>query len=260
MASVDELGNILRFPIPVTIILGVAAYAVIFILFSGVLASIYRLAALGEDRPGLVHLRMDGPAKRVFFAFLVLALINAIVWGLALNIGLSLAGNTWADVLQACGRLIEISAQSNASGELSAQDIEGIAAPITSFGYGPLIAALLSIYINIKLVPFAAGSAVENRLWLFGSLARTTGHFWSIIGISILLFLLILVIAIIFQIVMMVVQLLAVVLIAQGSVLAIVGAVLLFAIFPASIWYGAFTYALQFGLPAIIYRRLTAGA
>ncbi len=260
LASMDEAGDILRLPLPVTIILGIVAYILIFLLMSGVLASIYRLAALGEDRRGVFQLRMDGPAKRVFFAFFVQALINLIIWVVALSIGLSMNGASWGDFLVACQQVIDVAAGSNSSGELAAQDIEVFTAPSRVLGLAPLIAFVLLFYVNIKLAPFAAGSAAENRLWLVGSFVKTTGHFWSILGITILLFLLMIVIAIIFQIVMFVVQMLSIAMMAQGSALAILGVILSIAIIPAMLWYGGFIYALQFGLQGIIYRRLTTGA
>lgn len=258
--SSEELGDILRFPAPFAMMLGLAAYVLVFFLFSGVLASIYRLAALGEDRRGIFQLRMDGPAKRVFFAFVILALINLVIWVVALGAGFSISGTSSSEFVESVNHLMTLAATAEPGGSINISDSESYMPLYKVCGYSALIAAVLMFYINIKLVPFAAGSAAENRLWLIGSFAKTTGHFWSILGLMILLFLLMIVIAIIFQIIVVIIQLLAMMLLAQGSALAIIGAVLFLALVPAMIWYMAFTYALQFGLQGIIYRRLKTGA
>lgn len=258
LESSEELGDILRFPAPVAAIIGLAAYILVFLLMSGVLASIYRLAALGEDRPGVFQLRMDGPAKRVFFALIILALINLIVWVVSLNIGLSVRGSSWEELFSGFRHLVALPAATDSNGGALIGNEEALGW-FQAYFYSSLIAIIPLIYVNVKLVPFVAGSAAENRLWLIGSFVKTTGHFWSLIGISILMVLLIIVIAIAFQLVMMIVQLLSVALIALGSGFTILGGILIFAIFPASIWYSGFVYALQFGVQGIIYRRLKTG-
>lgn len=255
-----ETGDILRFPLPITVILGLVAYILMFLLFSGVLASIYRLAALGEDRPGVFQLRMDGPAKRVFFAFVILALVNFIVWSVSVTIGLSITGSSWGEIANGFRQLIESPTLAEFDGNLAVGNNQDFAALIEVYFFSSLLAIIPLLYVNVKLVPFAAGSAAENRLWLIGSLVKTTGHFWSMIGVIILLFIALIVTSIVFQVVMIIVMMLAGAFVAQGSGLAIVGAILFFAMFPASIWFSAFFYAVRLSLPAIIYRRLMTDA
>ena len=260
LESFEEVQDVFRFPIPIVVLLGLAAYALIFYLMSGVLASIYRLAALGEDRPGIFHLRTDGPAMRVFFAFIILTLINIAISVASLSLGLSLSGSSWADVLESCRQLFAMAGDSELNDASSAEQMELLAAPFKAFGYGLLIATILSIYVNIKLIPFVAGSAAENRIILFRSFAMTTGHFWSLLGVMILFFLLYMVIAIAFQIVIAVLQGVMILLMGATSSFAIVGVLSVLVIFALSIWYSCFVYALQFGLQGIIYRRLKSDA
>ena len=257
--SFDQLGDIFRFSIPITVILGLGAYALIYLAFAGAAASVFRLAALGEERPGFLHLRFDGPAKRVFFAFFVLGLINLVVWGGAFTAGLSLAGSSWGDLGSAFMRFMEIAAEAETT-EPTPEDFEGLGAPLQAFGWALLIAAVPAFYIGIKLVPFVAGSAAENRLILFGSFRMTTGHFWSIFGLYVLVLLVTVLTSSVFEIVGQIITMLGSFLMMQGAVMGIVGGALFFLYFVAAVWYYAFIYAFQLGMQGIIYRRLKTGS
>ena len=61
------------------VVLGVIAAIILMVAFAGMFASVYRLVALGEDRPGFMQLRFDGPAQRVFMAQLILNAINYVI-------------------------------------------------------------------------------------------------------------------------------------------------------------------------------------
>ncbi len=254
--SFEELPNVLRFSLPVVIGSGAIVFLLLGFLYSGVLASIYRLAALGEDRPGLAQLRMDGPAIRVFASFYIKGFVTSIIMWLAVTISLSLTGSSWGEAVSSVQRLFELMASTESSESMSPGEQEVFIITFKAYMYGWLIAAIPLLYVNVKLIPFAAGSAAENRVWLIGSFVKTTGHFWSIIGISILMVLMIMAIGIGFQLVMMIFQLLFVALLAQDSGFAILGGILALAFIPATIVYSAFVYALQFGAQGIIYRRL----
>ncbi|NOX95769.1 MAG: hypothetical protein GXP04_11955, partial [Alphaproteobacteria bacterium] len=80
-ATLESMKDGLRFPMSITVLIGGLAYLFVIFLLCGVMASMYRLVALGEDRRGFFQLRMDGPAKRVFFAYLILMLLNFAIWG-----------------------------------------------------------------------------------------------------------------------------------------------------------------------------------
>lgn len=260
LESIDEVRNIFRFPISIVVVVGLAAYALMFFLISGAFASVYRLAALGEERPGFFHFRTDGPAVRVFFAFAILTAINTVLWGLALTAALSMTNSSWREFIDAFVQFFQISAATE-SGDVDSREVmQALMAPFKVIWLSLLIAAIPLIYVNVKLVPFAPGSAAENRLLLFGSFAMTTGHFWSIVGVWLLYFLLMIVISIIFQLVIMIINMLMMFLIGQGSALAIAGVILLVAYIGGSIWFNSFVYALQLGLQAIIYRRLKTSA
>ena len=99
----------LRVPVPVAAIIGLAAYIFVILLFSGVLASIYRLAALGEDRPGVFQLRLDGTAKRVFFALVILVFINVVISFVSVAAGLAITGTSTTDFLAVFGQFFEFS-------------------------------------------------------------------------------------------------------------------------------------------------------
>ena len=257
--SFDQIWEIFRYPMSVTVILGIAAYTLIYLAFAGVAASIYRLAALGEDRPGFLHLRFDGPAKRVFFAFVILGLINLLVWGAAFTAGLSLAGSSWGDLGSAFMRFMEIAASAETT-EPTPEDFAGLGAPLQAFGWAMLFAVIPALYIGIKLVPFVAGSAAENRLVLFGSFRMTTGHWWSVFGLYILVFLVTMLTSSVFEIVSQIVTMLGTFLIAQGSLMGIVGGALFLLYVVAAIWFYSFIYAFQLGMQGIIYRRLKTGS
>lgn len=258
-SDLETLKSAMRFSVPVAIVLGVAAYAFVIFLFCGVAASVFRLVALGEERPGIFQLRMDGATARVFWAYVIIMVISSVIWGVAFTVGLGMAGETWGGLFSGFMRFIELAEAADTGESTDLEAFSALMGPLKAVGLASLIAAIPAIYVGVKLSPFPAGSAVENRLLLFGSFAMTFGHFWSIVGIFILLFIFMMVVGIIYQLALTIFQMLAVLLATQGAALAFVSGIIFVGILAASIFYQLFITALQLSVPAIIYRRLKTG-
>lgn len=259
-AEPQGLKDIVRAPLPVFFAGTAVLYVVTVLLISGVIASLFRLVALGEERPGLFHLRVDGPAMRVFLAYLILGVLSFVVMGLAMCIGGLLAGQSPAQGLQAIGHLFAFAMNAQPGQQPPANMLESLSVALKPVMLGGLIGAVPLIYLNVKLTPFPAGSAAENRLLLFGAFRMTFGHFWSIFGVYVLFFLAAVIMGIIFQLVGAIVSLIAEFGAAQGGALAFVGAILALAVSVAALWFQFFMMAVQYAIPAIVYRRLKTGA
>lgn len=258
--EINSMKDIFQMPIPTVIGLGVVVYAVVALLFCGVIASLYRLVALGEDRPGIFHLRVDGPAVRVFLSFFIIAVLNALIWAAALGISFAINGQDFGSFWRQCVRFIELAAASE-TGEVSNTEVlSAFSAIFQSFMLGGLIALVPLLYLNIKLIPFPPGTAAENRLLLFGSFGLTMGHFWSILGAYVLFIIFVMILTIIFQIALAVLQAIGGLATDMGGALAIVGAVLGVVVFLASLFFNIFLFGVQVALRAVIYRRLATGA
>lgn len=258
--EINSMRDIFQMPIPTVIGLGVVVYAVVSLLFCGVIASLYRLVALGEDRPGIFHLRVDGPAVRVFASFFIIAVFNALIWAAALGISFAINGQDFGSFWRECVRLFELAAASETGEVSNAEVLSAFSTIFQSFMLGGLIALVPLLYLNIKLIPFPPGTAAENRLLLFGSFGLTMGHFWSILGAYILFIIFVMILTIIFQIALAVLQAIGGLATGMGGALAIVGAVLGVVVFLASLFFNIFLFGVQVSLRAIIYRRLATGA
>lgn len=258
-SSFEEFKSAMRLSVPAAIAGAGLIYLFVILLFCGVAASLFRLVALGEDRPGFVQLRVDGPAIRVFFAYLIMMIITGAIWGAAFLVALAITGESASglvDGFKAFMTIAETAEQGNAN------DLEAFSAlmgPMKVFGMTFLLAVIPLIYMSVKLAPFPPGSAAENRLLLFGSFAMTFGHFWSILGVFILFILFIMVISIIYSLADSIFQMLAALLVAQGSIFALVAVVIYLAVAAAAIFFQLFSMAIQTAVPAIIYRRLKTG-
>ncbi len=257
--SFDELKDILRVPLSTAIAGAVGVYLIAGLLFCGVAASLFRLVALGEERPGLFQLRLDGPAIRVFFAYMIVMLLTGGIWGAAFLGALSISGESISSLSGSLQALMEIIATAEEGSDDGMEAMTAIMGPMQVYGLTFLLGLVPMIYVSVKLIPFPPGSAAENRLLLFGSFGMTFGHFWSIVGIYILYFLFLIVIMIIYSMADTVLRMLAVLLVTQGSVFALVGMGVFMVLGAAAIFYQLFVVALQSAVPAIIYRRLKTG-
>ena len=255
----ETIKSAMQFSVPVMIVLGIIVYAIAILLYCGVAASIFRLVALGEERPGIFQLRVDGPAVRVFMAYLIISVIGIVIWGAAFTIALNMSDESWGSVGTAFMRLIEWAAATEANETTDLEAFSALADSLKAFGLAFLIAIIPQIYVSVKLAPFPAGSAAENRLLLFGSFGMTFGHAWSIFFIFVLFIIFMIVLTIIYELAMLIFQMLAGVLVVQGGLFALIAAAIFIGIFIVSVFYQLFIVALQMSIPAIIYRRLKTG-
>ena len=258
--KIDNLQEVFRVPVPFAVSLLSAAYLAMIFLYCGVLASLFRLVALGEERTGFFQLRMDGPTLRVFFAYLIIMIINFLIWTAAFAVAIGTDVQSWTDTFKALGELFWLAGTAEAGNEAELETaILALTPSLGAFGKAFLFALIPIFYVNMKLVPFPAGSAAENRLLLFGSFGMTFGHFWSIVGISIMSILFLIMISIVFQLATAVFQGIALVLAAQGAGFAAIGGVLVLILVMVSFVFQLFIFGFQTALQAIIYRRLRTG-
>lgn len=254
--SWEDFQTILNVPPAIAILAGICAGLATMLLYCGFFASVYRLVALGEERPGLVQLRFDGPALRVLAALLILNLVNyALLVALCLLM-LAVNGFGFGDFAAAWPEFFSLVERSagDPSYQPSPEDAQRLA-PIGAFFTGLFVAAPVLIYLNVKLSPFAPGSAAENRLLLLGAFRMTSGHAWSIFGTLVLFALSLIVISILYILTMSFVELMA----ALGGSFAFIGMIFSAISFAAGVAYQIFIMGVQLSLQAIIYRRLRTG-
>lgn len=257
--SIEDLKSILRAPLPAFFGAMTFGYLVIFLLMAGGAASVFRLIVHGEERPGIFQLRFDGPAQRVFFAFLITAVINLAVFGVALLIASATTGQS---PFSGFGALAEFfAAAANAKpGETLPPDLVSRmmseARPLMSAWTYSLIPML---YLGVKLAPFPAASAAENRLLLFGTFRMTFGHWWSMFFCFVLTFVAIILLAIVVEIPYAILTSLGKALAAQGAAAGAVGGLIVLISTIAYFIYQMFVIAVQLALNAVIYRRLAYG-
>lgn len=263
-----EASEYLRLPAPMIFLFSLVLYVLVSVLFSGIMASVFRLVALGEDENRLVNIRLDGPAARVFWASLIKGVISTFIWCGALAIALVLTGKNINAFFGDLGGLFSAAVSSLALAISGAPDAgaERFATAealfITTYWktviYSLVIALVPALYISVRLAPFVAGSAAENRLILMGSFELTRERFWPVLGAMILMGLMVFVISIIFELVSQIMELLSG-LGAAGGVFALIALVVGIIHLGLMIFYNAVVYGAQFALSAIIYRRLKTG-
>lgn len=235
-----------------------AVFGLIFI-YSGAYASIFRLTALGEDRPGVAQLRFDGPAQRVFFAQLILMAINLALWGAAFMIALSVSGVSFADIGKAMGDLMALAERAAADPAFkpSPAEAEAVGKPLGALFLGGVFAALPMAYVNVKLAPFLAGSAAENRILLFGSFRMTRGHAWSIFGTYVLFMIAMFILMMVFGLAMGLFELLGQ--LSGGGGLSIVGKLFTAIGVVLDAAFQVYVLGVSLAMQGIIYRRLATG-
>ncbi|MEM9494511.1 MAG: hypothetical protein AAGA09_00800 [Pseudomonadota bacterium] len=257
--AAPALDDALRFPVWAAVIAGVAALLALFVVFSGFMASVYRLVALGEDRPGLFHLRFDGPAVRVFWAFLILTLINYAIMGAAGLTSFLATGQSLPQIFAAFREFASIMAAAEQGAEPDPAVFQAIAGPMGAIGLAMILALIPLIYANVRLSPFMAASAAENRVLLLGTLSLTKGRVWSVFAVNLLMVLAIMLIGTIFQLTVGIFDLVRQFFSGVGG-FGVIASAFGVIVFAATVFYQLFVYGVQFALHASIYRRLKTGA
>ena len=253
--GLSNIGDWLNVSAPAAIALVLIGSVIVSFILSGFMASVYRLVALGEERPGFVHLRFDGPAQRVFLANLIQSLINIGIYAAAFLVASVTSGISPGDAFSAFGEIMRIVSESG--GEVDESAFGESVAPAGLFFLAILYAVLPMIYVNIRLAPFLSGSAAENRLLLLGAFRLTAGNFWNLFFFYFLLTISLAVIVFAFQIVVGILDTLSA--LPSSGVFALIGYIAGAISFIATIAYQVFTYAIQFGAQGVIYRRLKTG-
>lgn len=257
--SLDMFKSVLRLPLPVFFIALTLCYLAIFVLMSGGVASIYRLVVHGEERTGIFQLRFDGPAIRVFLSYVILAAINIFIFGVALLIAAALAGTSPFSGFGAIAELFSAAAKAGpgeaAPTELVTRVIDE-ARPLMSAWVFSMIPLL---YLGVKLAPFPAASAAENRLLLIGTFKMTFGHWWSIFLCMVLMMVALILLAVVVEIPYQILTSLGKALANQGAAAGVVGGVITLVATLAYLFYQVFVMAVQLALNAVIYRRLAYG-
>ena len=259
--TVPAVDEIFRMPVAAMIGLGLVLYIAIALLYSGVIASVYRLAALGEEMPGFFHLRMDGPAWRVFWASMISGLISLAILVVGILISVAAFGegfSSFMDGMRSFWGMVFEAAESGTEPTADSFDentMQALAAMMRVFA----IVTIPMIYFGIRLSPFVAGSAAENRLILFGAFNLTKGRFWSILGAYIVMGIALMIVSMGYEITMAILEVLME-LGASGGVFALIMALVGVIYFVLTVIYYAFLYGVQLSFQAIVYRRLKTGA
>ncbi len=257
--AIFQFGQFLKMPVLAAILSAVAGSLLIAFILSGFMASVFRLVSLGEERPGFVHLRFDGPAQRVFFANLILSLINFAIYAAAFLVASIATGISPGAAFGAVSEFFRLLSESAASGgQVDPADIGESVAPFGLFFIAGLFALLPVVFVNVRLAPFLAGSAAENRLLLVGAFHLTAGNFWGVFFYYVLLIVVMMLIVFVFQIVISIVDALSA--LPSNGVFALMGYLANAVAFIATVAYQLFVYAIQFGGQGVIYRRLKTGA
>lgn len=260
MESVEEIGDVLNFSLGATVLIAGLIYLLISLLFCGVVASVYRLAALGEDRPGIVQLRLDGPAVRVFLSYVIITALSGLIWLAASIVSMAVGGLGPGGLLKECIAFFQSIMSAEAGGGSEMEVFNAMASMLQAFFLPGMIALIPLLYVNVKLIPFPPGSAAENRLLLFGSFSMTFGHAWSIFGIYVLYVIFLIVLTLIFEMAAAIMQAIATIMTTMGGAAALGGVIFIGILFAASIFFNVYIFAVQTALRAIVYRRLTGGA
>lgn len=251
----QQLADILKVPTAAFFGMLIVSYVAAAFVVSGGAASIYRLVVHGEERPGLFQLRFDGPAMRTFLAFVILGLISVVLSGVGIAVASLLTKQSLADAFKAYQDYMSYM-MTLQGGQPDLDIVKGFQDRMKVFDQGSAIAAIPSIYLAVKLMPFPAGSAAENRLLLLGSFSKTFGHAWSIFFGYVLL---IIAMVLVFIVAALGVAALGVVagFLAQSA--PIFGAVIGFVIFGGLAWLAIFASGVFFAFSGVIYRRLAYG-
>lgn len=257
--SLDDVASLLRVPLPVAVGAFFLGMLPMMVLVSGGSATIYRLVALGEERKGFLQLRLDGPAWRVFFAVLIQTLINYGVFIVAGLIAWAVTKQNPLDGLKAYFDFVMSVAAQGPSAQPSPEEIQAMIPKLGGLAYTGLIAVIPSLYLGVKLAPFPAASAAENRLALFKTFRMTFGAWWSMLWCWLLFIVAFLLVGIVVGLGESVLTLVQKFLETQGGAMAVFGVVIAIALAAFRIVFQLFTLGVQLALPASMYRRIERG-
>lgn len=256
----DAAGLSFRVPAFIAYLLGAVVFAVCLFLYAGFMTSVFRLVAIGEELNGFFHLRTDGPAVRVFSAVLILNILSFAILGVSFLFSLAVTGQSLDAVLGGLREFVVLAASSGAGGDsVSPAALERLAEPMSVIFLSILGALIPLIFINVRLAPFAAGSAVENRLLLFGSFQLTMGSFWPIFVVLLLVIISLFALSIIIELAAAIFEMLGQGLAELGGPMALIGSISIFAAFMITFLYQIFSASVQLSAQAVIYRRLKTG-
>ncbi|MEL6362988.1 MAG: hypothetical protein AAFR21_18120 [Pseudomonadota bacterium] len=243
-------------------------YAMIFVvvsmfLFAGVYTSVYRLVALGEERSDIIQLYTDGPAMRTFIAMLISSLINLVVFLIAIGAAQAITGKSIMSAVPSIMEIFSLSAEAEMNGrqvEIPPDQMAKLGEGLVPLALGILLAIIPTVYVSVKLLPFAPATAVENRLALVKSFTMTFGHAWSIFGSIILFAIATFLLALIVELASGIIELFANLFQNMGGPMALVAILIAFIIMVAELIFQAFLINAQLALQAIIYRRIETGS
>lgn len=252
--------SFLRVPVFFAVVVGVGAFVACAFLYAGVMTSLFRLVATGEERGGFAHLRTDEPVFRVFWAVLIVNGLGIAVLAFSLLLGFVSTGNAPGEVLSAFSEYVRLAVDANARGEtIPVEAAERLAEPLGVVFLCSFAAMLVIIYLNIRLTPFAAGSAVENRLLLFGAFHLTRGRFWPIFFVQVLIFLCVFALSLIVDLGRAIIAMLGTLLTELGGIASLGGGAVLMIAFLIAVAFQLFSASIQLSAQGIIYRRLKTG-
>lgn len=256
----EAAGMSLRMPAFAAFVLGLVVFAACAYLYAGFMTSVFRLVATGEERGGFVHLRMDEPVIRVFWALLIVNAISIVLLSLSLVMALIVTGSSPGATFGAIAEFFALAVEASASGgEIPAEAAERLAEPVSVVFLSILGALVPIIYFNIRLTPFPAASAVENRLVLFGAFYLTQGRFWPIFLIQLLILVCLVALSVIVELGTMILTMLGELLVGLGGVGALGGAAVLGVVLLIAVVFQVFAAAVQLSAQGIIYRLLKTG-
>lgn len=251
--------SVLRVPFPVFLGVMTLGYVAVFVVMSGAVASIFRLVVHGEERKGIFQLRFDGPAIRVFLASIIVAVINFAVFGAALLVASIISGQAPFSGIGAIFDLFAFASNAKPGATMPTDLAARLATEAKPLMWAWLYALVPMLYLGVKLAPFPAGSAAEDRLVLFGTFRMTFGHWWSIFFSFVLMMVALILLAIVVELSFGIINGIGGALAQQGAAAGAIGGVIMLVSTVAYLFYQLIVLGVQLALSAVIYRRLAYG-
>ncbi|MEO0399775.1 MAG: hypothetical protein AAF224_10205 [Pseudomonadota bacterium] len=257
--SLSDLVALVRLPIPVLAFGAIVVITLILYLTAGIQASVFEFVVTGKNRPGLFHLRTDGPTTRTFFAVLILSFMSFGIAVVALLIAQFITGETPGAVMRAAGAISDWVGSAR-PGQAPPAEIQEASKRVGGFVFTALLIGFAPyVYLSLRLSPLPAGSAVENRLIPLKAFAMTRGYVLPIVGAAGLLFFFIFILNMIFGLATGILDLASTYFLGLGGGAAFMGVLLSLIVAVATIFFQVFVMAVQGAFQGIIYRRLETG-